>query len=185
MAGGRERTSVEVRLVTPDDASGLTSFFRALPEGDRSFFREDVTSADVVAKMTAGTEARSGNHRLVALVDDTVVGYAAVLARHGWSRHVGELRIATAPDFRQRGIGRLLAQRVVVEARHLGLEKLVVDVVAGQDRLFDMFTRLGFEQEGRLRAHVRSTTGETRDLLVLAHFVDKLSEDLASDRAGS
>jgi ribosomal protein S18 acetylase RimI-like enzyme len=89
---------------------------------------------------------------------------------------VGELRLTTSPRFRQRGIGRLLAQRLVVEAADLGLEKLKVDVVAGQDRIFDMFTNLGFQQEGRLRAQVRSTSGATHDLLVLSHFVDALSE---------
>lgn len=175
MGDSRERTSVEVRRVTSDDGQSLLTFFSGLPESDRSFFKDDVTSAPVIAAMTKGSD----NHRLVALVGDTVVGYAAVLKGWGWSGHVGELRIATSPEFRQRGIGRLLAQRVVVEAKELGLEKLVVDVVAGQDRLFDMFTGLGFQQEGRLRAQVRSTTGETRDLLVLSHFVDKLAAELA------
>ena len=120
------------------------------------------------------------NHRLVALVDGSVAGYAAVLRGWGWSRHVGELRLATAPTYRQRGIGRLLAQRIVVEADEVGLEKLTVDVVAGQDRLFGMFTKLGFQQEGRLRAQVRSSGGATHDLLVLSHFVDKLRPTLAN-----
>ena len=42
-----------------------------------------------------------------------------------------------------------------------------------------MFTKLGFEQEGRLRRHVRSASGETHDLLVLSHFVDELAASLA------
>ena len=44
-----------------------------------------------------------------------------------------------------------------------------------------MFTKLGFEQEGRLRRHVRSATGETHDLLVLSHFVDELAASLAAE----
>jgi L-amino acid N-acyltransferase YncA len=108
-----------------------------------------------------------------------------VLKGIGWSSHVGELRLVIAPEFRQRGIGRLLAQRAVVEALELGVVKLVVDVVAGQDRLFDMFTKLGFEQEGRLRRHVRSATGETHDLLVLSHFVDELAASLAAEPSTS
>jgi L-amino acid N-acyltransferase YncA len=107
-----------------------------------------------------------------------VVGYVAVLKGVAWSSHVGELRLVVASEYRQRGIGRLLAQRAVVEALELGVVKLVVEVVAGQDRLFEMFTKLGFEQEGRLRRHVRNESGETRDLLVLAHFVDELAASL-------
>jgi hypothetical protein len=51
--------------------------------------------------------------------DGVIAGYAAVLKGWGWSAHVGELRIATAPELRGRGIGRLLAQ--LPEERAAGL----------------------------------------------------------------
>lgn len=172
-----ERTHVEVRLITPADVEAIAAFFAAVPEGDRTFFKEDVTRPDVIASWTVGDQP----HRLIALVDDQIVGYVAVLKGVAWSAHVGELRLVVAPDYRQRGIGRLLAQRAVVEALELGVVKLVVDVVAGQDRLYDMFTKLGFEQEGHLRRHVRSSTGETHDLLILSHFVDELAASLAAE----
>ena len=165
-----------MRLITAADVEQVAEFFSAAPEGDRTFFKEDASDPDVVASWVA-TDAP---HRLIALADDRVVGYVAVLNGVGWSSHVGELRLVVAPDYRQRGIGRVLAQRAVVEALELGVVKLVVDVVAGQDRLFDMFTKLGFEQEGRLRRHVRSATGDTHDLLILSHFVDELAATLAS-----
>ena len=179
MGNGPVRLDLEVRVIRPDDVGRVAAFFAAAPEGDRTFFKEDASSAEVVASWTAD----GGPHRLIALVGDRVVGYVAVLKGVGWSKHVGELRLVVAPDYRQRGIGRLLAQRAVVEALELGVVKLAVDVVAGQDRLFEMFTKLGFEQEGRLRRHVRSEAGETRDLLVLAHFVDELAATL--DRSDS
>ncbi len=185
MGGGaataRARTDVEVRALTNDDVDALTAFFASVPEGDRTFFKEDVSDPVVIA----GWVAVADRHRLIALVDGEVAGYVAVLKGIGWSSHVGELRLVIAPEFRQRGIGRLLAQRAVVEALELGVVKLVVDVVAGQDRLFDMFTKLGFEQEGRLRRHVRSATGETHDLLVLSHFVDELAASLAAESPAS
>lgn len=176
-ADGRERTHVEVRRLEAGDIEAARTFFGRVPEGDRTFFKEDVTRPDVIASWVA----EGDEHRLVALVDDEVIGYAAVLPGVAWSRHVAELRIVIAPEFRQRGIGRLLAQRAVVGAQELRVEKLVVDVVAGHDRLFDMFTALGFQQEGRLRAQVRSSAGETRDLLVLSHFVADLGTSLAGD----
>ena len=176
VGAGPERLDIEVRLITAADVERVAEFFAAAPEGDRTFFKEDASDPGVVAAWVAA----DAPHRLIALADDRVVGYVAVLNGVGWSSHVGELRLVVAADFRQRGIGRLLAQRAVVEALELGVVKLVVDVVAGQDRLFDMFTKLGFEQEGRLRRHVRSTTGDTHDLLILSHFVDELAASLAS-----
>jgi L-amino acid N-acyltransferase YncA len=173
-ASSRARTDVEVRPIGSDDVDALMEFFACVPEGDRTFFKEDVSDAAVIA----GWVAVADRHRLIALVDGHVAGYVAVLKGIGWSSHVGELRLIIAPEYRNRGIGRLLAQRAVVEALELGVVKLVVEVVAGQDRLCGMFTKLGFEQEGRLRRHVRSATGETHDLLVLSHFVDELAASL-------
>jgi L-amino acid N-acyltransferase YncA len=171
---------VEVRAIGPNDVGRLAEFFAGLPEGDRTFFREDVTDAGVIA----GWATTDDRHRLIAVVDDEIAGYVAVLRGVEWSSHVGELRLAVKPEFRQRGIGRLLAQRAVVEALELGVVKLVVDVVDGQDRLHGMFTKLGFEQEGRLRRQVRDSTGATRDLLVLSHFVDELAASFVADRGG-
>jgi L-amino acid N-acyltransferase YncA len=180
-ATSRSRTDVEVRALSNDDVDALTSFFASVPEGDRTFFKEDVSDATVIA----GWVAVADRHRLIALVDGNVAGYVAVLKGIGGSSHVGELRLVIAPEYRQRGIGRLLAQRAVCEALELGVVKLVVGVIAGQDRLFDMFTKLGFEQEGRLRRHVRSASGETHDLLVLSHFVDELAASLAVESPAS
>ena len=177
MGNGPDRLDVEVRFIGADDVGRVADFFAASPEGDRTFFKEDVSSPDVIRGWLTDETPR----RLIALVDGRVVGYVAVLKGVAWSSHVGELRLVVAPDFRQRGIGRLLAQRAVVQALELGVVKLVVEVVAGQDRLFDMFTKLGFEQEGRLRRHVRSDAGETRDLLILSHFVDELAASLRDD----
>lgn len=182
MGNGPERLDVEVRLITAEDEERVATFFAALPEGDRTFLKDDASRPDVVAGWFASDAAADPDqapHRVVALVGGDVVGYVAVIKGVAWSSHVGELRLVVAPDYRQKGIGRLLAQRAVVSALELGVIKLVVEVVAGQDRLFEMFTRLGFEQEGVLRRHVRSTTGETHDLLVLSHFVDELAAALA------
>ena len=166
---------MEIRRLETGDEIALTRFVSRIPEGDRTFFKEDVSDSTVIA----GWVAVADRHRLIALVEGNVAGYVAVLKGIGGSSHVGELRLVIAPEYRQRGIGRLLAQRAVVEALELGVVKLVVDVVAGQDRLLDMFTKLGFEQEGRLRRHVRTASGETHDLLVLSHFVDELAASLA------
>ena len=105
MGNGPDRLDLEVRVIRPDDVDRIAAFFAAAPEGDRTFFKEDASSRDVFDSWTV----EGAPHRLVALVGDQVVGYVAVLKEAGWSRHVGELRLVVAPDYRQRGIGRLLA----------------------------------------------------------------------------
>jgi L-amino acid N-acyltransferase YncA len=166
----RQRTEVEVRPLLADDADALRRFFARIPEGDRTFFREDVLQPGVVERWIGDAD----QHRLVALVEGDIGGHVAVIRGVGWSRHVGEIRLVVDPHHRRRGLGRLLAQRAVVEAVEMGTTKLVVEVVAAQEPTFAMFAKLGFEPEGLLREHVRSQSGEVHDLLVLAHLVEPL-----------
>ncbi|MFV0309422.1 MAG: GNAT family N-acetyltransferase [Desertimonas sp.] len=170
MSDSRRGVEVEVRPVGPDDVGPLGRFFTNVPEGDRTFFREDVLRPGVI-EAWLGDERQ---HRSVAIIDDEIVGHLAVIPGVGWSRHVGELRLVVDTDHRGQGLGRLLAQRAVVEAVGLGVTKLIVDVVAEQSDTVSMFTKLGFEPEALFKDHVKDQHGETHDLLVLAHFVESL-----------
>ena len=179
----------------PERCDALLRFFAELPEGDRTFIREDVTDADVVRGWAAGSP---GVDRWVAVDDgDRVLGYVAVLRLPGWSDHVGEIRLVVSPGQRGRGLGRDLARRVLVEAvgaglgrelaRHAvvqaleaGLTKLVVEVVADQGPALALFTGLGFTGEALLADHIRDRDGQLRDLMVLAHHVGETWAGMAA-----
>ena len=57
-----------------------------------------------------------GTARVIAVDAGEVVGSVAVVPLHGWSSHVGEVRLVVDPEHRGRGIGRGLARQAVVEA---------------------------------------------------------------------
>ena len=147
-------------------------FFRSLPDGDRTFIKEDVTDADAVRAWTSG-EARG--RRWVALdgdpADGQVAGYLAVVPLPGWSDHVGEVRMVVAPGSRGQGLGRRLARHALVQAVDAGLTKLLVEVVADQEPVLALFTGLGFTGEALLRDHIRDRDGRPHDLVLLAHHV--------------
>ena len=157
---------MEIRRIEPGDRSALERFLDEIPDADRTFLKEDVADPDVVAAWVLPGDARS-----IAVEGGDVVGYVAVIALHGWSSHVGEVRIVVDPDHRGRGVGQALARHAVLEALELGVAKLVVEVIADQEALIAMFVALGFEPEALLIDHVRDRSGELRDLLVLAHSV--------------
>jgi ribosomal protein S18 acetylase RimI-like enzyme len=155
--------------LTEAHCEALVRFFADLPEGDRTFIREDVTDPDVVRGWAAGSP---GVDRWVAVDDgDRVLGYVAVLRLPGWSDHVGEVRLVVAPAGRGAGLGRQLARHAVVHALEAGLTKLVVEVVADQAPALALFTGLGFTGEALLVDHIRDRDGNLRDLMVLAHHV--------------
>jgi ribosomal protein S18 acetylase RimI-like enzyme len=158
-----------VTPLTEAHCEALVRFFADLPEGDRTFIREDVTDPEVVRGWTAGSP---GVDRWVAVDDGgRVFGYVAVLRLPGWSDHVGEVRLVVSPDRRGSGLGRELARHAVVHALEAGLTKLVVEVVADQGPALALFTGLGFTGEALLVDHIRDRDGNLRDLMVLAHHV--------------
>jgi ribosomal protein S18 acetylase RimI-like enzyme len=161
---------VAVVELGPDHCEALLRFFAALPDGDLTFIKEDVTDPSTVRTWTSG-DAAGG--RWVAVDDHEVSGYVAVRPLPGWSDHVGEVRLVVAPSARGSGLGRELARRALVEAVGSGLSKLVVEVVAEQGAALALFTELGFTGEALLVDHIRDRSGELRDLLVLAHHVGR------------
>jgi L-amino acid N-acyltransferase YncA len=157
----------------PERCDALLRFFAALPEGDLTFIKEEVTDPDTVRSWASGP---ASGGRWVAVEDgpdDTgeVTGYVAVRPLPGWSDHVGEVRLVVAPSSRGTGLGRELARRALVEAVGTGLSKLVVEIVAEQGAALALFTELGFTGEALLTDHIRDRTGQLRDLMVLAHHV--------------
>jgi L-amino acid N-acyltransferase YncA len=154
--------------LAPEHCDALVRFFAALPEGDLTFIKEDVTDPDTVRSWASGP---TSGGRWVAVEDGEVTGYVAVRPLPGWSDHVGEVRLVVAPARRGTGLGRELARRALMEAVGAGLTKLVVEVVAEQGAALALFTELGFTGEALLTDHIRDRSGQLRDLMVLAHHV--------------
>jgi RimJ/RimL family protein N-acetyltransferase len=166
-----------IRPVEAGDAAALGQFFARIPEGDRTYFKEDVLGPDAASHWVTETRGR----RLVA-VDDAgaVLGCIAVIPGVEWSSHVGEIRLVVDPKHRRRGLGRDMARRGLLAAFELGMKKIVVEVVADQTPALAMFQALGFEPEALLRDHVCDRAGQLRDLMVLAHLVEERWTEISS-----
>ena len=165
---------MEIRELQAGDRDAVERFVERVPEGDRTFFKEDVEAPGVLDAWT-----RPGTARAVAVEDGEVIGYVAVVPLHGWSSHVGEVRVIVDPGRRGRGIGRALARRAVLEAVELELRKMVVEVVADQEPTIAMFRSLGFDPEALLTNQVRDQSGALRDLMILAHSVEEQWSSMA------
>jgi L-amino acid N-acyltransferase YncA len=159
---------MEIRQLQSGDRDALARFLRRVPAADRTFFKEDVNDPAVVRAWI-----NPGPARAVAVEDGEVVGSVSVVPLHGWSSHVGEVRLIVDPAQRGRGIGSALARRAVLEALNLDLRKMVVEIIAVQEPTIAMFRSLGFEPEALLTDHVRDRAGALQDLMVLSHSVEE------------
>jgi ribosomal protein S18 acetylase RimI-like enzyme len=166
---------MEIRPIQTDDRDAMERFLRQIPEGDRTFFKENVDDPEVIDAWV-----RPGTARSIAVDGGEVIGYVAVVPLQGWSSHVGEVRVIVDPERRGNGIGRALARHAVLQALELGLTKMVVEVVADQEPTVAMFRSHGFDPEALLKDHVRDAGGELRDLMILAYAVEESHAAMAA-----
>jgi ribosomal protein S18 acetylase RimI-like enzyme len=159
---------VTVRELTTEDVDVLLRFFDALPEQDATFVKEDVRDHAVVTRLA---DPASTSKAWVAESDGDVQGLAVIRPLHAWSSHVGELRLVVHPEARGQGLGRRLTQHALLRAPEMGIEKVLVEVIAEQESLLQMFSGLGFEGEAILRNQIRDRSDQMRDLVLLAYFV--------------
>lgn len=159
--------TVAARPFEADDVERVRSFFLAVPERDRAFFKEDVTDPHVMAQRLTG----EGVVRL-AVDGGEVVGFASLSPGVARASHVADLRLVIADSARRQGLGTRLAQEILIDALRHGFLKVTVDVAADNQSTIEMFRRLGFDPEGLLRGQLRDGHGDLRDVVLLAHLVE-------------
>ena len=162
------------------DEAAVLAFAQRLPVHDLLFMRRDVRQAKVLAAwLRAIAEGRVAS--LVAVRDGAVVGTTAIVHdKLSWSPHVGELRIAVAPDYRGKGLGRVLIQECFAMALELGLEKLTALMTVDQKGAVAVFEGLGFRPEAMLNGYVKDAAGETHDIVILSHDVARFQAQMAA-----
>ena len=161
---------MEIRPIEPGDEAALDrASSQRIPEADRTFLKEDVDGPRR-ARAHGRRPARRARSRSRTA---RCVGSVAVVPLHGWSSHVGEVRLVVDPEQRGRGLGRALARRAVLDALELGLSKLVVEVIADQDGADrDVPARSASSPRRCSPTTCATARGELRDLMVLANSVD-------------
>ena len=157
-----------IRPMLPSDQEALLDFFRRIPQEDRFYLKEDVTSPKVIERW-AETLDYSRVLPLLAIMDDKIVGDGTLHHRRAGARqHIGEVRIVVDPAYRNRGVGRGLLYHIIDIAGGMGLQKLMFEVVAGTEEAAKHTAQLlGFVPIAALPGHVRDYCNDTHDLIIL------------------
>ena len=157
-----------IRVMSPADGEALMAFARELPPHDTLYMRRDITRQSGVDSWIK--ELKDGVIYSL-LAEDTlgVCGYSTInLNELEWTRHIADLRVATAKRTRGRGLGRLLAREAFNIALALDIEKLLARMTPDQEGARVLFQELGFQPEALLRDHVKDRDGNYHDLLLKA-----------------
>ncbi len=158
--------SYTIRVMRTTDGPALMAFARDLPAHDRLYMRRDLTSQRGIDSWIRDIEEGS-IHSLLAEDADGVAGFATIHLNHlEWTRHVADIRVATAERTRRSGLGRVLAREVFNIALALDIEKLFARMTPDQEGARVLFQELGFTPEALLKDHVKDRDGHYHDLLI-------------------
>ena len=169
--GLRDGSLVTLRWLIPQDRAEVGEFFERVPEEDRAFLKEDLINR---YEVEVWLDQIDTDHEtvIVAVAGRRIVGTAVLeRQRHGWSRHVGEIRIVADPSYRRRGLGQALADAIIDLAEHMGIEKVLAEMVSDRPEPIRVFKRLGFKTEATFNDQVKDRHGNTHDLLVMARYM--------------
>jgi RimJ/RimL family protein N-acetyltransferase len=173
----RDKTRVTIRPMVPGDTGPLLAFFHRLPPEERQFLRDDVTRPEVVEAWGRGLDYERV-FPLLAERDERIIGDATLHRLGGWMRHVGEIRVATDPFYRRRGLASILAREIFYVALQAGLDKMVAQMAADQVAARKVFEKLGFQVEARFANHIQDAHGGKHDLIVLSTDIPALMQKM-------
>jgi len=153
------------------DEAGLSDLFKRIPVDERQLFKEDVTSPDVIQGWIR--HLNYSNILPLLLLDGRRVVADATLHRdrRGWSRHVAEIRIAMDPDYRNRGLARILVQEFIGLAPEIGVAILNAAVLDVQTRARQFFEAAGFLPMATLARHAIDLAGKVHDVLLYTNTI--------------
>ncbi len=167
---------VSLRQMTAADGDRILAFARSLPEDDLLFMSTDITKPEAVDFYVQSIKA-GRIHVILAESEGRLVGYGNLMINElTWTRHLGEMQLMVAPEFRGKGLGQVLAGEVFVIAQEHGLQKIVARMAAEQRGAIQVFEKMGFRAEALLADFVIDRRDRTHDLIVMTYDVTGLTE---------
>jgi RimJ/RimL family protein N-acetyltransferase len=172
----RDGARVLLRPLTKEDRQGLIDLFTPVSNDEMRLFRTNVSDPLVVGKWVDELDYDKVLP-IIAIIGNRIVGDATLHLRQGPHRHIAEVRIFLAKDFRHRGLGGRLLHALIDIAKRRDLLMLEVEVVADQVHIIRAFQNAGFVLKCSFEDYFMLPDGEMRDL---AHLILRLRSDRLS-----
>jgi L-amino acid N-acyltransferase YncA len=171
---------VALRLMTASDKQKVLRFAQALPPDDLLFLRTDITEPALIDEWIANLE-KGATMTVLAEVDDEMAGYASLhLEQARWTRRVGEIRVQVGVPYRGAALGRQLTAQIFRLGQARGLKKMAAMMTPDQAGARAAFEKLGFNVEALLQDWVVDRKGRPRDLLIMSHDLEGLSDHVTA-----
>ena len=161
--------TIEMRTLRPEDNEQLWEFFKAIPEQDKLYLKEDLSDSAVAEEWCKNINFDE-MLPIVSIHDGKIIGYATLRQyRRTWVRHIGIVRVAVHPGYRKKGIARTLLNKICDLGEYSGLEKLEAEFMDEQKNAIHLFEMFGFVKTAVLPQHVIDLKGKRHDFVIMVY----------------
>lgn len=144
----RSGLQVTVAVAVRDDHDELFELYASIVEEGGAFPTEPPATADDFERAWVGGKDREIT---VARADDRLVGSCYVMPNYGGrAAHIANAGYMVHSGFRRRGLGEALVNHSLEQARQLGFDAIMFNLVFESNPARSLYERLGFSAIGRV-----------------------------------
>ena len=157
-----------IRVARPEDAPAITEIYNDAVRNTTAIWNEETVTVQNRADWIAA-KLKDGWPLLVIEDEQGILaGYATYGPWRAWDgyRHTVEHSVYVEKDHRGQGIGKMLMQALISEARQADIHVMVAGIEAGNEASIKLHEKLGFKDAGRL-SEVGTKFGKWLDLAFL------------------
>ena len=162
----KDGTYVLLRPMNSEDQKILLEFYSAVSDEDMRYFRHYVKDPALILKWCENLDYGKVLH-ILAIVKEHVVGSASLHFFEGPKRHIGEMRLFLARDFRKRGLGMKMIRAMIDLGRKQGLGILTAEIIADFTKFVKAFEQLGFKSMCMLDDYLMFPDGDFCDIVLM------------------
>jgi L-amino acid N-acyltransferase YncA len=172
----RDGVRVLLRPMVRDDRDRLLEFYGSIGEEDLRNFRHYVKDPALIKDWCDNLDYEKVLPML-ALVKDRIVGNASLHYFEGPKRHIAEVRLFLAKDYRRRGLGMKMVRSLVDIARKQDLRVLIAEIIAEQPKVARAFEQVGFSPRCTLEDFFMYPDGDTSDIVLISMNLKPKSDE--------
>lgn len=169
---------LQLRAVTPTDARMLVSLQQAIYDEGDWFVGDAPPRAETLMQKLRGLSPRNSLYLVAALSHNGEEVLCGWLELHRLLperlRHIAVLTLAVDKAYRRKGIAKRLLHEAYRWSRRVGVEKITLNVRAGNSAAIALYKQEDFVREGCERAHIRLQSGYEDNWIMAKFFKDDL-----------
>lgn len=163
----KDGTKILLRPMVTEDQDALYEFFKGISEEEARYLRDDVKSRLLIESWAKNLDY-SRTLPILAIKDDIIIADATINRRRsGWKWHLGTVRIFVHKDYRNLGLGEIMADELSRIAYRLGIEKLILEIPDTNTAVINTFTKVGFHRAALIPNMVKDRQNMPVDLSVM------------------